>query len=177
MSGLRQRNAYKTDLDVLQQDDPLDEQQQDEVIESLKSQNQTSNNQISYALKVLSGILSVLLALFALIQLQHHTLHAAMSFVSSLSIASTFFVFSGFNLLNPHAPIFTPKLYAAFALSLVPLASLAEDGDYHGSEYIKFIYLVPVVYQGLVVYMAYSVRDIAKGVGSLENLKYKLKAA
>ncbi|KAI8615984.1 hypothetical protein BC830DRAFT_1120005 [Chytriomyces sp. MP71] len=178
MSGLQQRKAFKADLDGDKvTTEPLDDQQQEEIIEGLRSQNEASGAELITTLKVLSGAVTVLLAVFALLQTQHHLLHAAMSLVSSLSVAFSFSAFSRIRLLQLDSPIWTRRVRLALAVSLVPLASLFMDADYHGSEYIKYIYLVPVGFLLLIVYMGSSLRDVARGVESLEKLRYHIKGA
>ncbi|KAI9339291.1 hypothetical protein BDR26DRAFT_1007837 [Obelidium mucronatum] len=169
-----QRRGYKAEQEADTQTEPLDEQQQEELIESLKTRNEESNAQVTNILQILTGLLCFMLILFGVIQIQDSFIGTLMALVASGSVGFSFFVLQTTLSLAPDEAASRPLFYGAAAASAFPaLAFLLYDP----SNMIRFIYLVPFGFFATTTWMAKSMRELAVNIDGLEGLKYKMKGA
>ncbi|KAJ3294835.1 hypothetical protein HDU79_010343 [Rhizoclosmatium sp. JEL0117] len=152
---VQQRRGYKADLDQAATE-PLDEQQQEELIETLKTKNDESNSQITSVLLVLTTVYLLLLGPVA-------------TFAAAASVGFAFIAFQS----RIHGEE-TSSHRVALALAMSAISVL---GFFIDSSPLRMVYVGPLMFAGLTQWMASSMQTVGRELEELDGLRYKMKGA
>ncbi|ORY51484.1 hypothetical protein BCR33DRAFT_780451 [Rhizoclosmatium globosum] len=146
---VQQRRGYKADLDQAATE-PLDEQQQEELIESLKTKNDESNSRITSVLLVLTVVYLLLLDPVA--------------------------TFAGAGADNDTGSCVKETSSHRVALALA-MSAISVLGFFIDSSPLRMVYVGPLMFAGLTQWMALSMQTVGRELEELDGLRYKMKGA